>query len=65
MLSLKNNIVDYSSIKENFKSVKIEATEGSHKSYLGLVLSVTQMTGASKEYKKGYKVDSDIDSSTF
>ena len=41
-----------------------KASGGSPKSYLDIVLSVTQMTGASKEYKEGYEVDNDIDSST-
>ena len=64
MLSLKNNIVDYFSIKENFKSVEVVASEWSAKSYLDIVLCVTQMTGTSKEYKEGYEVDNDIALST-
>ena len=37
---------------------------GSHKSYLDIALSVTQMIGTSKEFKEGYEVDSDIALST-
>ena len=37
---------------------------GNAKSYLGIVLSVIEMNGTSKEYKEEYEVDNDIALST-
>ena len=59
-LSLKNNYQDYSSIKETFKTEKVEASEGNAKNYLNLMLSLIESTGVNKEYKEGYELSHDI-----
>ena len=60
-LSLKNNVDDYSSIKETFKTEKVEASGGNAKSYLDLLLMMQQ---EKNEYKEGYTFSHDIAPST-
>ena len=58
--TLKNNYADYSSVTETFKALKVEASGGSAKEALNLLLESKELVPANKVYEVGYSYSNDF-----